>query len=48
MVRERKRGGFPEIAALKRMVRDRNDPERSLGHMDRPRNAAVESGIEEA
>ncbi|MCV2863143.1 SelT/SelW/SelH family protein [Albidovulum sediminicola] len=33
---ERKRdGGFPEIKALKQRVRDRIDPERSLGHVDR-------------
>ncbi|RKR04262.1 selenoprotein W-related protein [Kushneria sinocarnis] len=33
---ERKRdGGFPEIKALKRLVRDRLDPERDLGHTDR-------------
>ncbi|MCV2867099.1 SelT/SelW/SelH family protein [Defluviimonas sp. WL0002] len=33
---ERKRdGGFPDIKALKQMVRDRIDPERSLGHVDR-------------
>ncbi|WP_027351879.1 SelT/SelW/SelH family protein [Halotalea alkalilenta] len=27
--------GFPEIKALKRLVRDRLDPERDLGHIDR-------------
>lgn len=27
-------GGFPEIAALKRLVRDRVAPGRSLGHSD--------------
>ena len=33
---ERKRdGGFPDIRALKQMVRDRIDPERALGHVDR-------------
>jgi len=33
---ERKRdGGFPDIKALKRAVRDRLDPERDLGHIDR-------------
>lgn len=28
-------GGFPEIKDLKRKVRDRLDPERSLGHVDK-------------
>lgn len=28
-------GGFPDIVALKRMVRDRVAPGRSLGHTDR-------------
>ena len=33
---ERKRdGGFPEIKALKQMVRDRVAPGRDLGHTDR-------------
>jgi len=33
---ERKRdGGFPDIKALKQAVRDRLDPERDLGHLDR-------------
>ena len=32
---ERKRdGGFPDVKQLKQMVRDRIDPERSLGHID--------------
>ena len=32
---ERKRdGGFPDIRELKRMVRDRIDPERNLGHVE--------------
>jgi len=35
LVWERKRdGGFPDIRALKQMVRDRIDPERDLGHID--------------
>jgi selenoprotein W-related protein len=29
-------GGFPEIAVLKQRVRDRVDPGRDLGHIDRP------------
>jgi selenoprotein W-related protein len=33
---ERKRdGGFPDIKVLKRAVRDRLDPGRDLGHVDR-------------
>ena len=33
---DRKRdGGFPDAAALKKLVRDRIDPERDLGHADR-------------
>lgn len=35
MIWERKRdGGFPDSRELKRLVRDRIDPERSLGHVD--------------
>jgi len=30
-------GGFPEAKVLKQRVRDRIDPERDLGHSDRPR-----------
>jgi selenoprotein W-related protein len=33
---ERKRdGGFPDVKALKQRIRDRLDPERDLGHLDR-------------
>jgi selenoprotein W-related protein len=33
---ERKRdGGFPDVRALKQLVRDRLDPARDLGHVDR-------------
>jgi selenoprotein W-related protein len=33
---ERKRdGGFPDVKALKQRVRDRIDPNRDLGHLDR-------------
>lgn len=36
LVWERRRdGGFPDSRALKRLVRDRIDPERDLGHVDR-------------
>ncbi|NUP29909.1 MAG: hypothetical protein HOQ44_25065, partial [Nocardia sp.] len=30
-------GGFPDIAVLKQRVRDRIDPARDLGHLDRGR-----------
>jgi selenoprotein W-related protein len=33
---ERKRdGGFPDVTRLKQLVRDRIDPARDLGHVDR-------------
>ncbi|WP_448951798.1 SelT/SelW/SelH family protein [Labrys neptuniae] len=33
---ERKRdGGFPDAKVLKQLVRDRLDPDRNLGHIDR-------------
>lgn len=36
LVWDRKRdGGFPDVKALKQMVRDRIDPGRDLGHVDR-------------
>lgn len=36
---ERKRdGGFPDVTTLKQLVRDRIDPERDLGHLDRNRS----------
>lgn len=36
LVWERKRdGGFPDVKALKQIVRDRIDPSRDLGHIDR-------------
>jgi selenoprotein W-related protein len=39
---ERKRdGGFPEVKQLKQMVRDRIDPDRDLGHIDRPQGPAA-------
>ena len=37
VVWDRKReGGFPDIKTLKQLVRDRLDPGRDLGHIDRP------------
>lgn len=36
LVWERKRdGGFPDVRTLKQLVRDRIDPDRDLGHIDR-------------
>ncbi|GLQ55929.1 SelT/SelW/SelH family protein [Devosia nitrariae] len=36
LVWERKRdGGFPDVRRLKQLVRDRIDPDRDLGHIDR-------------
>jgi selenoprotein W-related protein len=36
VVWERKRdGGFPDVKALKQLIRDRIDPTRDLGHIDR-------------
>lgn len=41
VVWDRKRdGGFPDVAPLKRLVRDRVAPGRSLGHTDRHADAA--------
>ena len=38
LVWDRKRdGGFPDVRVLKQMVRDRVDPGRELGHVDRVR-----------
>ncbi|KIC07007.1 SelT/selW/selH selenoprotein, partial [Leisingera sp. ANG-M1] len=37
LVWERKRdGGFPDVKELKTRVRDRIDPGKDLGHLDRP------------
>lgn len=36
LIWERKRdGGFPDVKTLKQLVRDRLDPARDLGHIDR-------------
>ena len=41
LVWERKRdGGFPDIRQLKQMLRDRIDPGRDLGHIDRAAGSA--------
>lgn len=41
LIWERKRdGGFPDVKTLKQRVRDRLDPERDLGHTDRPSSGA--------
>jgi selenoprotein W-related protein len=45
LVWERKRdGGFPDVKALKQLVRDRIDPDRDLGHIDRHHGAAQPQG----
>jgi selenoprotein W-related protein len=42
LIWERKRdGGFPDVKQLKQMVRDRLDPGRDLGHIDRPHGPAA-------
>ncbi|HEV7277555.1 MAG TPA: SelT/SelW/SelH family protein [Devosiaceae bacterium] len=42
LIWERKRdGGFPDIRQLKQLVRDRIDPGRDLGHIDRPQGPAA-------
>lgn len=42
LVWERKRdGGFPDVRQLKQLVRDRIDPGRDLGHIDRPEGPAA-------
>ncbi|MCB2114891.1 MAG: SelT/SelW/SelH family protein [Rhodobacteraceae bacterium] len=36
LIWDRKRdGGFPDVKALKQLVRDRTAPDRDLGHIDR-------------
>ena len=35
-------GRFPESKELKQLIRDRIDPERDLGHSDRPRTPSEE------
>lgn len=37
LIWSRKASGFPELAELKRLVRDRVAPDRDLGHSDRTR-----------
>jgi selenoprotein W-related protein len=49
VVWDRKRdGGFPDIVALKRLVRDQVAPDRALGHADRAaaRNEAARNPVE--
>ena len=42
LIWERKRdGGFPDVKQLKQMVRDRIDPDRDLGHIDREHHPAA-------
>ena len=45
LIWERKRdGGFPDVKTLKQIVRDRLDPARDLGHLDRPRPTGDDAG----
>ncbi len=45
LIWERKRdGGFPDVKQLKQMVRDRIDPDRDLGHIDRPHGPSATHG----
>ncbi len=47
LIWERKRdGGFPDVKLLKQLVRDRIDPARDLGHIDRPHGPASPAGGE--
>jgi selenoprotein W-related protein len=42
LIWERRRdNGFPDAARLKQLVRDRIDPGRDLGHVDRPHGPAA-------
>jgi selenoprotein W-related protein len=42
LIWERKRdGGFPDARQIKQLVRDRIDPSRDLGHIDRPQGPAA-------
>ena len=42
LIWERRRdGGFPDVKQLKQMVRDRIDPGRDLGHIDRKHGSAA-------
>ena len=41
---DRKRdGGFPDVKALKQLVRDRSAPDRDLGHLDRVSDTSPQS-----
>jgi selenoprotein W-related protein len=45
LIWERKRdGGFPSVKTLKQIVRDRLDPARNLGHLDRPGPTGDDAG----
>jgi selenoprotein W-related protein len=45
LIWERKRdGGFPDVKRLKQILRDRLDPARNLGHLDRPGPAPDDAG----
>lgn len=46
LIWERQRdGGFPDVKQLKQLVRDRIDPQRDLGHVDRlDRSSSADTG----
>jgi selenoprotein W-related protein len=47
LIWDRKRdGGFPDAATLKQRVRDRIDPGRDLGHIDRPSGPSAAAKVE--
>ena len=48
LIWERKRdGGFPDVKQLKQMVRDRIDPDRDLGHIDRLHGRPATAGTDD-
>ena len=48
LVWERKRdGGFPDVKALKQLVRDRIDPTRDLGHIDGHKRLPLQAGSDD-
>jgi selenoprotein W-related protein len=48
LIWERKRdGGFPDVKQLKQLVRDRIDPDRDLGHIDRPHGRPASAGTDD-
>ena len=49
LIWERKRdGGFPDAKQIKQLVRDKIDPGRDLGHIDRPHGPAAGHGTKQS